>query len=261
MSPTNGDTPERERLAGAFAKVAGLYEQGRPGYPDGVLDLLADELGVHRGTTVLDLGAGTGKLTRRLLELTDDVIAVEPLAEMRAELARVLPTVHAVAGSAEAIPLDDGSVDVVTVAQAFHWFDGPAALAEIARVLRPGGWVMLVWNELDRRRPPIDVLVRVLREATLRPPTIEHDWRAELDESGLFEPARRGRWRWQAPISHAAAIAAVESRSYVAALGDAERSALLAEVAALIAAWPDPFDQPFATEAHWCQRPIDMTHC
>ncbi len=261
MSPANGDGPDRHRLAAAFATVAERYEQGRPGYPDGVVDLLADELGVHRGTVVLDLAAGTGKLTRRLLELTRDVIAVEPLAEMRAELERIVPGVRSLAGTAEAIPLDDGSVDVVTVAQAFHWFDAPAALAEIARVLRPGGWVLLVWNELDRRRPPIDALVRVLREAAMQPPTIEHDWRADLDASGAFEPARRGRWRWQAPISHAAALAAVESRSYVAALPDDDRRSLLAEAAALIAGWPDPFDQAFATEAHWCQSPIDMTRC
>ena len=119
----------------AFADVAGAYERARPGYPEEAVRWLAGP----QPLDVVDLGAGTGKLTRALIALGHRVVAVEPLDEMRAELEVALPGARALAGSAEAIPLPDASKDVVTSAQAFHWFDHDAALPEIARVLRPGG--------------------------------------------------------------------------------------------------------------------------
>ena len=135
----------RQHLDG-YARSAAAYERGRPGYPPAAVDFLATRLRLSPGRTVVDLAAGTGKLTRPLLATGAEVIAVEPVAEMRA----TLPAgARAVDGTAEAMPLDAGSADAVTVAQAFHWFDGEAALAEIHRVLRPGSSLALVWN---RRR-------------------------------------------------------------------------------------------------------------
>src|SRR5437764_7040473 len=127
----------------SFDSVADEYERTRPTYPAAVLDPLP----LDADTAVLDLGAGTGKLTRVLSERYRDVTAVEPLENMRAMLERSVPGVIALAGSAERIPLDDGSVEGVFAAQAFHWFDKPVALPEIARVLRPGGVFAIIWNQ------------------------------------------------------------------------------------------------------------------
>src|SRR5438105_7464268 len=125
--------------ARSFGSAADKYERGRPDYPLAAVEWLAAELGLGAGRTVLDLAAGTGKLTRQLLPTGSRVIAVEPSAEMRAVLEASLLEVEALDGTAESIPLPDGSVDAITVAQAFHWFKLPDALEEMRRVLRPAG--------------------------------------------------------------------------------------------------------------------------
>jgi ubiquinone/menaquinone biosynthesis C-methylase UbiE len=171
----------------SFDLVAEEYERTRPSYPQ----VLFDVLPLDGDATVLDLGAGTGKLTRLLAARYREVVAVEPLANMRATLERVVPGVTVRAGSAERIPLDDASVDGVFAAQAFHWFDKSIALPEIARVLRPRGVLAVIWNGPDEERvdPRPEAFRRelhVLREA------VEHEWRAEPEweelvrSSGLF---------------------------------------------------------------------------
>ena len=143
------ELPIDEVAARGFEAGAAAYEAARPGYPDEAVDVLRDEVGIGPGTNVLDLAAGTGKLTRRLLELGSSVTAVEPVAAMRSQLQTVLPEVEVVEGTAEEIPAADASLDVVTVAQAFHWFRFDEALAEIRRVLRPGGGLAIVFNQRD----------------------------------------------------------------------------------------------------------------
>jgi SAM-dependent methyltransferase len=135
--------------AKSFDALAEEYERGRPGWPAAALDAMDARLGLGSGSTVLDLAAGTGKLTRELVPRYAQVIAVEPLDGMRAVLARVVPGARALAGTAEAIPLEDASVDAVVVAEAIHWFDPAAAVAEIARVLRPGCGVAVLYNRRD----------------------------------------------------------------------------------------------------------------
>jgi len=132
--------------AAGFGSAADAYERGRPSYPDDAVAYLAAELRLGPAARVLDLAAGTGKLTRLLVEGGAEVVAVEPVAAMRAALERAVPGVTVVDGTAESIPLADGSVDAVTVAQAFHWFDAEAAIVEIHRVLRRGGRLGLIWN-------------------------------------------------------------------------------------------------------------------
>ncbi len=171
----------------SFDTVADEYERTRPTYPPEVLDALP----LDDDAAVLDLGAGTGKLTRLLAARYEVVTAVEPLANMRAMLERVVPGVTALAGSAERIPLDDGSVDGVFAAQAFHWFDKPVALREIERVLRPNGIFAIVWNspndELPDPRPEEFVReVKVLHDAALRRWEDEPEWEDVLRDSGLF---------------------------------------------------------------------------
>ena len=172
----------------SFDSVADEYEQTRPTYPPALLDALP----LDADAAVLDLGAGTGKLTRVLAGRYRDVIAVEPLAKMRAMLERVVPGVTALPGSAERIPLDDGSVDGVFAAQAFHWFDQRLALPEIARVLRPGGVFAIVWNQGDDDLPdprPAEFVreVKALHDAAIRRWEDEPEWEDVMRDCGLFE--------------------------------------------------------------------------
>ncbi|MCI4364778.1 MAG: class I SAM-dependent methyltransferase [Thermoplasmata archaeon] len=146
-----GRGAKKERLARTFDRSAALYERGRPGYPRSALRFIASNLGVGRGSVVVDLAAGTGKFTREIVRTGAAVVAIEPMAGMRREFRRRVPDVPIVEGTAEKIPLPSGSVDAVVVAQAFHWFRGRLALREIARVLRPGGLLVLVWNTRDDR--------------------------------------------------------------------------------------------------------------
>jgi SAM-dependent methyltransferase len=138
---------DKATRARSFGAAADAYERARPDYPEAAVDWLLPA----GARTVLDLAAGTGKLTRALVARGLEVVAVEPLAEMRATLAAALPEVRALEGTAEAIPLPDASVDAIKVAQAWHWVDPERAAAEAARVLRPGGTLGLVWNRRDER--------------------------------------------------------------------------------------------------------------
>jgi ubiquinone/menaquinone biosynthesis C-methylase UbiE len=142
----------------SFGGVAGAYERARPQYAADAVEWIASRLPLGR---VLDLAAGTGKLTRQLLDHAESVVAVEPDDAMRAVLERVVPQVESLPGTAEQIPLAEASVDVVAVGQAFHWFDMGAALAELQRVIRPGGGFALVWNEYDW--PELNAIVDRLR--------------------------------------------------------------------------------------------------
>lgn len=153
--PANADPIAWSARRTAFGNAADAYATGRPSYPREAIEWTLSP----DARTVLDLAAGTGRLTTRLLELGLDVIAVEPLAEMRAHIpAPAVP----LDGSAEDLPLEDGSVDAVLVGQAFHWFDVPRAMPEIARVLRPHGTIGLMWNMLDDRDPWVDSFARLI---------------------------------------------------------------------------------------------------
>lgn len=221
-------TPLHPAAATGFARSADAYERGRPGYPDDAVDRLVAAL---PGRRVVDLAAGTGKLTRALCARGCDVVAVEPVAEMRAAIA---PPARAVEGTAEAIGLPTGSADGVTVAQAFHWFDGPRALAEIHRVLRPGGVLALIWN---RRRMEDEIHERL--EAILGPhrgrvPAHRHDsWRAALAASPHFGPVSEEEFVNEQVLDADGLADRFGSVSFVASMQDDERDALLGDVRAL----------------------------
>lgn len=223
----------------AFGPAARDYAAGRPTYP---LDAIRWALPAG-ARTVLDLAAGTGKLTERLLELGLDVHAVEPLAEMRAVIP---PAARAVDGTAEAIPLPDASVDAVTVGQAYHWFDGPAALAEMRRVLRPGGTIGLFWNLLDDSVPWVaefaDTIVAEER-ASLIPDEPQPVW-SGVD--GLSEP-QRAIFRDEQPYDADRLVAYLVSRSQVILMPDDERAAMIEQVRAV--APSDTFALPLVCEA------------
>ena len=209
----------------AFADVAGAYERGRPGYPEeAVRWLVGDE-----PRDVVDVGAGTGKLTRVLLAHGHRVVAVEPLDEMRAQLVEAVPDVRAVAGSAEAMPLPDASADIVTSAQAFHWFDHARALPEIARVLRPGGRLALVWNSRDDRDPWMARVSAIIGNETVQ----ETDVIPVLDASGLFGPVERVSFSFEQVLDREGLLDLVLSRSYLAKLSPPDREPVLDAVGAL----------------------------
>ena len=208
----------------AFRDVAGAYERARPGYPEDAVRWLVGE----GPRDVVDLGAGTGKLTRTLVALGHRVVAVEPLDEMRVQLAAAVPDVQALAGSAEAIPLPDDSADAVTCAQAFHWFDHGRALPEIARVLRPGGRLALVWNSRDDADPWMARLSAILGNET-----VDDDDLAPVRSSGLFAAVESARFRFEQVLDHDGLLDLVNSRSYCAKLAPEDREPILDAVARL----------------------------
>ena len=150
MGPGRRDA-RTTRLIRTFDRSAATYERGRPGYPADAVRFLGRTFHLGPGSTIVELGSGTGKFTRALLPLGAAVVAIEPMEGMRREFGRRVPTVPVLAGSAESIPLPDGFADAVFAAQSFHWFQGGTALREIARVLRPGGGLGLLWNEREKR--------------------------------------------------------------------------------------------------------------
>jgi SAM-dependent methyltransferase len=214
-----------------------------------VVDFLVSRLGLGKGHVVVDLAAGTGKLTRELVGNGARVIAVEPLSEMRAVLGRVVPSAEQVDATAEQLPFADGSIDAVTVAQAFHWFDPGPAFAEIARVLRPGGALALVWNIRELGDPlqlALDQLMRSSRGAA--PSEHEQPWRASLAKQPLLGPAEERAFSWELPFTADLLVDRVASVSFVAALEPDERDALLAQVRELVDGVPEPFPFSYRTE-------------
>jgi ubiquinone/menaquinone biosynthesis C-methylase UbiE len=241
--------------ARGFEAGAAAYELARPGYPDEALAILAEQLGVGPGTAVCDLAAGTGKLTRRLVEAGATVVAVEPVEAMRRQLLEVLPDIEAVEGTAEAIPLPDSSVDVVTIAQAFHWFDAPAALADIARVLRPGGAMALLWNERDESSAWVAEMSRLIKWHDRTVSRYQHvSWPDIVAESGRFDGLEERTIAWDQPMTRAVLADRVRSISYIAVMPVPERERLAAEVTTLVGRLPEPFPMPYTCRVQWCHR-------
>lgn len=216
------DRDERRRQAASFASVADVYERSRPGYPDDAVAWLA---GLDP-SDVVDLGAGTGKLTRSLVALGHRVTAVEPLEEMLAQLRASVPGAQALTGGAEAIPLPGASADVVTCAQAFHWFDHDRALVEIARVLRPGGRVALVWNMRDDSQ----IWVEELSDAIVGRTGLDRGAVEPIERSGLYGLVERAVFEHTQEVDRTTMRELVLSRSYCASLPAEKRTPVLERV-------------------------------
>ena len=246
----------REAPPDAFGNTAREYELGRPEWPDELIDRVVGELELGPDRTVLDLAAGTGKLTRALVPRFSHVIAVEPDDAMRDVLEEVVPGAEALAGHAEAIPLEADSVDAVFTAEAFHWFAGPRTVAEIARVLRPGGGLAIFWNvEFGEAEPAMgDAVEAALDEAFARggapglPKVLSGTWREPLEaspfgplhEAEVERENRRGREGW---------LANMLSVSSIAAQSEAVREELAARLRELV---PDvEYRWSIRTVAYW----------
>lgn len=238
------DQNDRLLLSSAFGAAAVAYAEHRPDY---ALAAVSWALEPASGPRVLDLGAGTGKLTAALVTLGAEVVAVEPDPAMLAELRRALPSVRALAGSAEAIPLPDGSVDAVVAGNALHWFDMDVAGPEIARVLSPGGILAGLWNVFDNRVDWIAGLEQVSGSAAIGPRDTLSNWRAETAEAHRPEARVAARFGSpeQAEFPHgqgrtAESLAATFStKAGVLVMPTPEQEATLARIRAFLASRPE----------------------
>lgn len=252
-----------EQHARSFGSAADAYEHGRPGYP---ADAVAWAVGAPGGTDaegegsaaprlVVDVGAGTGKFTRSLVALADEVVAVEPDPDMRSRLGAVVPGIRTLAGTGESLPLPDATADVVTFAQAWHWVDPVAGAAEVARVLRPGGTLALVWNVRDETLP----WAARLGEIVTRPESRVLGHEAPV-VGPPFGAASTRRFRWVHEQTRSELLDMVASRSYVIVLPAAERRELLRAVEDLLDTAPETAGRetiavPYTTYVHRFTRP------
>ncbi len=252
-----------EQAAKGFAAQADAYERGRPEHSGESVALLARELGFGPGSRVVDLGAGTGKLTRQLVATGADVVAVEPIPEMRAHLEAALPQVEALGGTAEDLPLANHSVDAVLVAQAFHWFDALRALSEIRRVLRPGGGIGLIWQARDASVPWVARLNEIIDAADDGHPRFRSGaWRAPFEQTALFGPLEEATLQSVQRASPEAIVDRVASISYIAAMTEEQREPVLADVRRLLATDPataglDTVELPHVVHVYW-SRPTSV---
>jgi SAM-dependent methyltransferase len=219
----------RRAQATSFGVAADAYERGRPPYPAGAIDWLVPA----HATRVLDLGAGTGKLTRQLRERGLDVIAVEPSAGMRDQFRRAVPGVPVLGGTAEHLPLASGSLDAILVAQAWHWVEPSLAIPEAARVLRPGGRLGLLWNRRVEGVDWVSELSTIIGSS--RSPDAG---RASPQVGAPFGAVERFNVDWVHHLSPEAMIDWVASRSYVITLPEPQRESVLGHVRRLLADHP-----------------------
>ena len=242
------------RQARGFARAADTYERARPEYPPAAVAWLAERLDLRPGRTVVDVAAGTGKLTRALVGTGARVVAVEPLAEMRRVLQEAVTEVEALEGTAEALPLEASSVDAVTVAAAFHWFDVPDALEEFARVLKRGGALGLVWNVRDARARIHQELDALLEPHTAGAPRVRAFAATEHFPQGAFGPLEQAEFTHEQWFDADGLVERIASISFVALLPDDERAELLARVHAVGKRYEAPFSFPYRTEVFVSRR-------
>ena len=246
-----------ESAAKGFAAGADAYERGRPDYSPEAIDRLAEELGIGPDKRVLDLAAGTGKLTGQLAQTGAELVAVEPIAEMRAKLEAALPGVEAVEGAAERIPLPNHSVDAVVVGQAFHWFESVRAVSEIRRVLRPTGAVGLIWQVRDASRPWTKRLDEIIDRADDGHPRYRTGaWREGFDRTALFDPLETATYETVQRGSPETIVDRVASISYIAAMSESRRQAVIDQVRELLAtdaetAGSDVVELPYSANIYW----------
>jgi len=243
-----------------FSVEAQSYARGRREYPAELLRWLTDDLNVGVGKAAVDLGAGTGKFTKLLGQTGADVIAVEPVEAMRAQLAKALPDVRCLAGSAEAIPLETSSVDALVCAQAFHWFANKEALGEIHRVLRVDGMLGLVWNVRDESVDWVAAITKIITPYEGNAPRFHRgDWSKPFsgEDFTALECASFAHRHVGTPQE--VILDRILSVSFIAALPAREKTGIAAQLRDLIASHPalrgrDAVAFPYRTEAYRCKR-------
>jgi ubiquinone/menaquinone biosynthesis C-methylase UbiE len=246
-----------------FDRGAGAYERARPSYPAEAVDAIVAELGIGPGRRVLDLAAGTGKFTRLLVPTGADLVAVEPVAGMRDALVAAVPGVEVLDGTAEALPLPDGSVDAVVCAQAWHWFDSPAALTEVRRVLRgPGTGLAVVFNIRDESVDWVRELTDVTEFTTTNRPHHKTSRKAFADEvraDGGYDEVIVSTYRNAQVLDADGLVDRAASQSNVASMDPVRRQEILDAVRRLALTHPQlaghpTFALPYDTEVAICRR-------
>lgn len=238
------EQPAKSGLAASFDRAADTYERARPSYPDAVVDWLL----ASGPRDVLDLGAGTGKLTRLLAGRVATLHAVDPSPNMLAQLSAAVPEAITAVGTGEAIPLPDHSLDAVFAAQAWHWVDESRAVPEVRRVLRPGGILGLVWNIRDESVPWVAELSAIMHGS------VAEEYVANNAVPTAIGPVEPFTVEWRRPFDRQGVLDLVASRSYVISAPEAERAAILDGVNALLDTHPelagrDAWELPYRTEA------------
>lgn len=262
-----------EIAARGFGAEASAYDRARPSYPPEAIAWMTEKLRLGPGRQVVDLAAGTGKLTYLLAKTGADLMAVEPVNSMRDRLRERLPGVPVLAGVAEALPLADHCVDAVVVAQAFHWFDARKAMAEIARVVRPGGYLGLIWNARERSLEWVDQVWSVMDRVERKAPWRDERGGASQDEGSLARSERYlagpGDTNWSPWIeatffhvhysSHDDVIDRMRSVSHIAVLPPGCQSNVLDEIRTILTDHPQTRQQatvgiPYRVDAMYSQR-------
>ncbi len=228
-----------------FARDAATYARGRPDYPNELVAWLGQALQLGPGSSAVDLGAGTGKFTRLLLQSGASVVAIEPVDAMRAQLLQNFPGITALAASAQAMPLADASVDAVVCAQAFHWFASNEALREIGRVLKPGGRLGLVWNVRDESVDWVAAITRIMADYQGDTPRFHTGaWRRLFPNEQFSQLEEATLPHQHLGSAQAVILDRVQSVSFIAALPAAERARVAAKLTSLIAGHPQLRDRP-----------------
>jgi ubiquinone/menaquinone biosynthesis C-methylase UbiE len=234
----------------SFGRVVEIYDRVRPQYPKESFDRARQALELDSSAVVLDLAAGTGRLTKVLAERFDHVIAVEPDDAMRTRITDG----EVLAGTAEAIPLPDSCVDAVFVAEAFHWFDASRAVPEIERVLRGRGGLAVIsngwWDTVPALPDAAEELLRVPYVASGRAEAVE-TWR-EIVSASSFEPLRDETFRWELDADADTLLGLYQTTSSIAALPEEERQSLVAKLRAVLG---DTYTVPICTELTWTRLP------
>ena len=225
------------------------YNAARPDYPLVAIEHFVSTLGIGPTMHVLDLGAGTGIFTRQILPYVAKVTAVDPSSSMRASLRSETPGVEVLEGSDVAIPLGEGEVDAVFVAQAFHWFDAPRALAEIHRVLVPGGALGLIWNERDETVAWVEELSRAMRWDIHQPYEVGTDF-SDVISAGPFEDVARVEFKHVQTLTREGLYQRVLTTSYISLMPDEERDVLMRDVALVVERQAEPITLPYATSVY-----------
>jgi SAM-dependent methyltransferase len=240
--------------ATGFNAGADDYERGRPSYPPEAVAWLVEALKIGPNSTVVDLAAGTGKLARQL-ELTGaEIIAVEPIAGMRDKLKSLSPGVTVYDGTAEAMPLNEGSADAVTVGQAFHWFRGDEALAEVHRVLHLSGRLGLVWNRRDLTQPiQLELHEVINRHRGDTPAHMSGTWRQAFEETGMFTQLTAAQFPFQQVLDADGLVARVLSTSFIAKLSGLDRERVINDVERIAERNGEPVVLQYVADCYWCQ--------
>jgi SAM-dependent methyltransferase len=256
--PSHGRIHEQASIG--FQRAADAYERGRPDYPTAAVGHLLRVLKIGAGSRIVELGAGTGKFTKALVARGADVVAVEPVEAMRRKLGELLPEISIVDGTAEAIPLADASVDAVVAAQAFHWFRADEAVAEIHRVLKADGRLGLIWNARDDANEWNRELTRIIEAHEGSTPRYKSfAWRAAFDNGHLFSPLEKAEFPHVQTMSREAVEDRVGSISFIAALPETNREAVLKQVRELVERESanraeSRISLPYRTDVYTCRR-------